>query len=119
MKAYLINVKSKQITEVNINTWEDISPAIGCEIFSCPHITEENDVLYCDDEGLLHNNIEGFFKLDSYPQPIAGNGLILGDDGEGDSADVHIDLETLKSRVKFMSHNEAYVEALKSYNQFN
>ena len=118
MKGYLIDVKSREIRVVDIKDWQDISPTIGCEIFSCPHI-DGNDVLYCDDEGLLKENIEGFFKLDSYPQPIAGNGLILGDDGEGESIDAHVDLNTLKSRVKFMSHADAYLEAMKSYNQFN
>ena len=116
MKGYLIDVKSREIKEVNINTWEDIAPTMDCQIFTCPHITAENDVLYCDDEGLLKEEIEGFFKLDSYPQSIAGNALILGDDGEGESVDAHIDLETLKSRVKFMSHMDAYLDAMKSYN---
>jgi hypothetical protein len=115
MKAYKIDVKNREVKQIEIGEhYTEISKEIGCDIFSAPHIMKDNDTLYCDDEGLL-KPVDGFFLLESYPQPIAGNGLILGTDDEGESVDAKIDLETLKSRVKFMNANEAYQYALNSY----
>jgi hypothetical protein len=77
-----------------------------------------NDTLYCDDEGLLKNP-ENFFLLDSYQQPIAGNGLILGCDDEGDSVDVSMSLDELSNKVTFMDMQAAYSWSLKQSYQFN
>lgn len=108
MKALLIDSKNRMISQIEIGEhFTEISKAIGCEVFAAPHIMHNNDTLYCDDEGLLKNP-EHFFLLDSYPQPIAGNGLILGCDDEGDSADVSMSLIELSSRVTFMDINDAY-----------
>ncbi len=115
MKGYKIDSINRQVTEVELSSdYRDIYNVVNCETFACPYITAENDALYCDDEGLL-KPVEGFFLLEGYSQPIAGNGLILGTDDEGDSADARVDLETLKSRVKFMTHSQAYQHALNSY----
>ena len=35
--------------------------------------------IWVDDEGLF-NNPEGFFQFEGYPQPLAGKGVLLGDD---------------------------------------
>ena len=108
MKALLIDSKNRMISKIEIGEhFTEISKAIGCEVFAAPHIMQDNDTLYCDDEGLLKNP-EHFFLLDSYPQPIAGNGLILGCDDEGDSTDVSMSLIELSSRVTFMDINDAY-----------
>jgi len=119
MKAFLIEVSSNSITQIDLGEhWEEINKHIGSEIFSCPYTTKEDDVLYCDDEGLL-KPIKGFFLLDGYAQPIAGNGLIVGDDGEGNSTDAHISLIELSKRVKFMDMNDAYNWSLSQSYQFN
>ena len=108
MKALLIDSKNRMISQIEIGEhFTEISKAIGCEVFAAPHIMKNNDTLYCDDEGLLKNP-EHFFLLDSYPQPIAGNGLILGCDDEGESVDVSMSLIELSSRITFMDINDAY-----------
>jgi hypothetical protein len=58
-----------------------------------------------DDEGLLKPQ-EGFFIYEGYRQPLAGNGLVLGTDEEGESVDPKMTLEELKSRVTFMDNFE-------------
>jgi hypothetical protein len=119
MKALLIDVKSQSIRQIEIGEhFTEISKAIGCEVFSAPHIMQDNDTLYCDDEGLLKDP-QHFFLLDSYPQPIAGNGLILGCDDEGESKDVEISLIELSSRITFMDVHDAYNWSLKQSYQFN
>jgi len=112
MKGYKIDVINKEITEVELSSdYRDIYKVIDCECFACPHIMENEDTLYCDDEGLL-KPIEGFFLLEGYPQPLAGHGLILGCNEEGESIDAKSSLESIKSRVKFMTREDAYLYAV-------
>ena len=119
MKALLINSKTCSVTQIEIGEhFTEISKAIDCDVFAAPHTLENNDTLYVDDEGLLKNP-ENFFLLDSYPQPIAGNGLILGCDHEGESIDAKTSLIELANRVKFMDINEAYNWSLAQSYQFN
>jgi hypothetical protein len=119
MKALLIDSKNRLVKQIEIGEhYTEISKAIDCEVFTAPHIMQDNDTLYCDDEGLLKNP-ENFFLLDSYPQPLAGNGLILGCDDEGESTDVSISLAELSSRVTFMNVHEAFNWSLKQSYQFN
>jgi hypothetical protein len=119
MKALLIDSKNKVVKQIEIGEhFTEISKAIDCETFSAPHILENEDTMYCDDEGLLKNP-QHFFLLDTYPQPIAGNGLILGCDDEGDSIDVKTTLDELISRVTFMNIDDAYNWSLKQSYQFN
>jgi hypothetical protein len=48
-----------------------------------------------DDEALLKNN-NRYFKLQEYPQPLAGTSIIVGVDYEGNIADVDYDKETIE-----------------------
>jgi hypothetical protein len=119
MKALLIDSKNKVVKQIEIGEhFTEISKAIDCEVFAAPHIMHNNDTLYCDDEGLLKNP-ENFFLLDSYPQPIAGTGLILGCDDEGESTDVSMSLDELSNKVTFMDTQAAYAWSLKQSYQFN
>ena len=119
MKALLIDTKNRVIKQIEIGEhFTEISKAIDCEIFSCPHVLENSDVLYCDDEGLLKDP-KDFFLLDSYPQPIAGNGLILGCDDEGESVDAKTSLLELSKRITFMDLNDAYLWSTKQSYSFN
>lgn len=119
MKALLIDSKNRVVKQIEIGEhYTEISKAIDCETFSAPHIMQDNDTLYCDDEGLLKTP-EYFFLLDSYPQPIAGNGLILGCDDEGESTDVSMSLSELSSKVTFMDMQAAYNWSLNQSYQLN
>jgi hypothetical protein len=119
MKALLIDSKNRTVKQIEIGEhYTEISKAIGCDVFSAPHIMQNNDTLYCDDEGLLKNP-EHFFLLDGYPQPLAGNGLILGCDDEGESIDVSMNLVELSSKVTFMDVHAAYNWSLKQSYQYN
>ena len=119
MKALLIDVKNRLIQKIEIGEhFTEISKAIDCDVFAAPHILENNDTMYCDDEGLLKEQ-EHFFLLDSYPQPIAGNGLILGCDDEGGSIDAKTSLIELSNKVTFMDRQDAYQWSLKQSYQVN
>ncbi len=77
---------------------------LKCSTFEVVQYNEENDV-YVDEEGLMYMNDDTkFFKLGNYPQPLAGNGLIMGfDDETGDNGDTKLSIEEIKNQVKFMS----------------
>ena len=103
-KGILIDVEKREIKEVVIeDTLDSIYEQIKCDTFDCVQIHEENDV-YVDDNGLFSlTPYSKFFHYKTYPQPICGNGLILGIDHEsGESIDTTLTIEEVKKNVKFM-----------------
>ncbi len=105
MKAIKINAKDRKIEEIEISTWKDISPAIGCDLFTtmCMGRSSTSDRLYIDDEGMI-NGTQDFFYLEGMPQPYAGNGVILGTDREGESIEPKTKIEDLK--ITFFTRQE-------------
>lgn len=101
-KAILINAKARTITEHTINSWRDIAPAIGCELFTCVGLDRNGETAYVDDMGLL-TQPTNFIKFESYPQPLAGSALILGTDHEGESVDTKLTVEEVGKMVKFLT----------------
>lgn len=65
--------------------------------FDCVMI-DDNHTIFVDDEGLLYNP-EHFFLFEGYDQPLAGRGLILGTDEDGESVDCKLDEEWVRERV--------------------
>lgn len=101
MRAYLIDPALKTVTEIEHNgNYKQIYEFIEAPLFTVLNINDQGDAVYIDDEGLL-NNPRYFFILNGYNQPLAGKGLVLGVDSEGDSCDPQITLDELKSRISF------------------
>lgn len=117
MKAILIDVHSQTIKEVEIE--KNASVNIGhiyehlkCDCFTCVGIDENNDV-FVDDEGLLSlTPLSKFFLYKGYPQPLAGNGLIVGiDHNDGDSVDTTLTIHEVAQNVIFMNLHEVQLYA--------
>lgn len=103
MKAILINAKKQTVTEITLgDDITEMQKVIECRSFTSAGYTESGDAVYCDDEGLYNPN-PYFVQMAHYPQPIAGNVLILGVNGAGESQDAVSDLESIKNDVIFMS----------------
>lgn len=68
--------------------------------FDCVEI-DASHVLFVDDEGLLHNP-EHFMVWDDYDQPLAGRGLILGYDEDGESVDCKLEEDWVREKVTCM-----------------
>lgn len=102
MKAYLINSETKTVTPVEYNgDYKTIYTHIGCDLFDIVYAEFGGHKLsiFVDDEGLL-NSPKHFFLMDGWAQPIAGNGLILGDvDEEGETLAAPDDLEIAPSII--------------------
>jgi len=101
-KGILIDVLKKSFTEVEVGDYKDIQKKIGVRNFDVVEIDEANDV-YVDDEGLLNlTQFTMFFMYKGFPNPIAGNGLVLGINHEdGDSISTTLTVEHLKENVTF------------------
>jgi hypothetical protein len=113
-KAIKIDAVNRTVTEVEINDWQDIAPAIGADLFTCVDLGG-GETLYVDDEGLLKNP-EHFMMIGGYPEPIAGSGLILGTDEMGESKDTELTVELVRDGVHFISRAEArFLSALGAF----
>jgi hypothetical protein len=100
MKAILIDPFEQTVKEVDYSgDFRDIYKLIDAECFDCARI-KGTDGIFVDDEGLL-NAPTHFFEHSEYPSPLAGKGLIVGCDEEGESADCKTTLDEVKAKVTF------------------
>ena len=102
-KGILINVNTQQVNYVVLgNDYREIYPLINAHLFDVIRINRSND-LYVDDEGLLTLTEESkFFLIKGYPQPIAGSGLILGHNDEGESISTDLTIEQVITTITFL-----------------
>lgn len=101
MKALLISAYGNEfVSEIDIKDWRDIAPALDCNIFTTVRISE-SETIYVDDEGLYSGVADkyGAFELDTYPQPLMGRGLVLGNTPDGESVDTKLTTEELAKRL--------------------
>lgn len=100
MKAILIDPFEETVKEIEYNgDFKHIYELIGADCFDAVRISRE-DSIFVDDNGLM-NNPTHFFMHEGYPNPLAGKGLILGCDENGDSISPVTTVEEVRSKVKF------------------
>ena len=103
IKAILIDVYEKEIREVDYDgTLDFIYFNLACRTFDVVRVDDVNGI-FVDDEGLLRQN-QLYFE---YPSSngifqLAGNGLILGVDDEGNSISTTLTVEDVKGKVSFL-----------------
>jgi len=109
MKAILIDVKANELRYVQVtkdsegSSLKSMYKHIGCDLVQPIQIDPKNDV-FVDEEGLLKLDADSkFFAYGMYPQPLAGNGLILGIDHEtGETISTTLTLEEVREKVFFL-----------------
>jgi hypothetical protein len=105
MRAILIDPFKCEVTEIDYDNsnFENLYPLLSHESMPVDCFTVidygEGETLYVDDEGLLKNPERGFLLGNS--QPLAGKGVMLGSDEDGNSIATKIPLEDIKDRVLF------------------
>ena len=112
-KGILINTENRTITEVDVVRNEEgsqlpsIYEHVKCSMVEVVQYDDKNDV-YVDEEGLLSvDENTKFFKLKNYPQPLSGNGLIMGFDNEtGENGSTNLTIDEVKNNVTFMSAHD-------------
>ena len=110
MRAILINPFNQTIKEaVYGGDYREIYDLIGCRTFDIVSLSDADD-LYVDDEGLLKDD-NRYFSWSG--RNLAGIGLILGHDDEGETIETTYDLQEVVDRVEFLpeGHRETpYME---------
>ena len=102
MKAILIDVKNQLVKEVeHDDTLKNIYELVDCRTFDVARI-DNTDGIYVDDEGLfVEDQLFFTYHGDTYSQTLAGNGLILGVDSEGNSIAPTITVEEVEKSIDF------------------
>jgi hypothetical protein len=108
MRAIIVNSQERSVSEADIDgSLKSLQNIVGGLIDTVyPGLEHTGHHAYVNDEGLL-NNPQHFFMLKDGHQPLAGNGVILSDDGEGNEAPCTLPLDWVKDRVEFMDVREA------------
>ena len=102
MKAILIDVKKEEVREVeHDDTLKNIYELVDCATFDVVRIDNTNGI-YVDDEGLfVEDQLFFTYHGDTYSQTLAGNGLILGVDSEGNSIAPTLTIEEVQEAIDF------------------
>ena len=101
MQAILIDPFAQEIVQVDYSgDWKDIKKFLQCDLFTTVYMPDTTDSIFVDDEGLYVEN-QRYFKFAGYPQPLAGMGLVLGCNTEGDSVSCESTLEQIKAQVEW------------------
>ena len=118
MKAYLIDPLLKEVTEVeHTNGGDDGLKSIykhtRCNCIDLVRINGEGDVIFVDDNGLLHGIPFGMFVVtgNAGSAALAGYGLVLGTDTEGDTVEPKVTLDALRAMVTFPTMAEIRARA--------
>ena len=113
VKAILIDVKNQEVKEVeHDNTLQNIYDLIDCRVFDSVRIDNVNSI-FVDDEGILKDNLYFQYSGSNGIFQLAGNGLLLGIDDEGNSISPTLTVEDVKDKVRFLSEGfkvEPYME---------
>ena len=104
MRALLINPFDQTVEEIEYSgNYRDIYKIIDCDIFT---IASPNTVcdrrldVFIDDEGLFKED-QAFFMIAGYPQPLAGRGLLLESDDQGETIGTTESIESAKKNITF------------------
>jgi len=102
MKAYLIDPFKKKIEQVIFNgDYKSIYKFVECRAFDVVRVYTNEDVIYVDDEGLFVET-QNFFIHRNYPTPLAGKGLVLGSNEEGDSVAPKTKIDQLEKDIAWV-----------------
>lgn len=109
MKAILIDPVKREVRAVehDNSSYKNIAEAIHAELFTLVRINEVDSV-FVDDEGRINGRGEvlGGFRLHGDNRrmyvDLAGYGLVLGSDEEGDAADTTLDAGDVRGRIEWL-----------------
>lgn len=108
MEAYFIDAANKTVNRIEYDgDWRSINRTIGCDTFTVVNANEHGDSIFLDDEGHLGVPDQNYFWFDGYPTMLAGNGLVLGTDKEGESVEPCQSIEWFKERIRFQNKDTA------------
>jgi hypothetical protein len=83
--AYLINVQTLEVSDIEVGDYTTIYKHIGneCSAFDCVALNDDGDTLYVDDEGLMKPNSLFIIQTSRGIRRLAGNAVVLGTNNRG------------------------------------
>lgn len=117
VRAILIDPFACVITEVrhNADDYREIYGFLSHESMKVTTFTAvylpNGDAVFVDDEGLL-KPCDRFFHLIDYHEVLAGKGLILGANAQGETVDCNSDIEAISESALFLRREPDAVAAL-------
>lgn len=111
MQAYFIDAAARTVNQIETaGGLAEMYRLIGCELVQAVKIGNEGDALYVDEEGLLKPQAHLFHLMG---HNIAGNGLIVGTDDEGNDVDARMNLDTIRNAIQWATPDELGYDASK------
>jgi hypothetical protein len=102
MRAIVINAKDRTVTETEIDgSLKSLQQIVGGLIEPVYDGLDEAHHCYVNEEGLL-DGPQHFFMFKDGHQPLAGNGVIVGNGLVGDEVPCTLPLDRVRARVTFM-----------------
>lgn len=103
IRAIKIDVEKREVYEIGIEPGEDaiceaLYQAIDCRTFTSVFVKRE-ETLWVDDEALELNPQPDKFIFKGYDTPLAGNGVICGNDDQGRAISSLLEVEEVRERV--------------------
>jgi hypothetical protein len=101
MKALLINPESRSIEAIDVPDHAAIARLIGYDTIESDTVGSAGDRLFFDEECFLRGT-KGRFQIDSVI-PVSGKAVLIGTSDEGKTLrDVATDIDSLRSRIKYL-----------------
>lgn len=98
-RGYLIDPYLKTIRDIVVRDYDEINKLIG-DTYAIGSRFDNDDTLFVDDSGLLKDN-QSYFCIDEDHRPLAGYGVMLGTDYEGECVDVKTSIFDFINMVYF------------------
>lgn len=106
-QVYLIDPFAKTVTETSLDRrlgLKDIYRLMECSTIDAVRFHDRSDVIYVDDNGLYADD-QRFFKVEGYPQPLAGKALYVGTTEEGEDCAPTLTLDQVQYMIEFMPNS--------------
>lgn len=107
VKGFLIDPIAMQITAIELpgqsrDNLQTMYKAIGCDLVEPVYMNRERDAVFVDEEGLLKNPTM-FFYIEGFDNPLAGRGVVVGCDSEGETISPRaVTLDWLQANTAFV-----------------
>ena len=104
IKAIIINAETRTIREEVIENTLEAKQAIVGGLIELALVLENGDDMYVNEEGLFL--FERFFYHTGAKIPFAGNAVIVGHDGMGESIDTSSKVEDFDDKIIFINKDD-------------
>jgi hypothetical protein len=106
LHGYLVDPYTKTIKEVYVSPYPAWKALIEVDMIEAVTIARYADgtmeTLWIDEEGLLHDKADGpYIKVKTHPQPMAGKGIILGTDAQGETVNSKLPMNLVQQLISF------------------